>query len=181
MHQCGCVLFTDCVLHCGILVQSFQDAAIMLTFSLSCHTLLEVLSSDSMCCSLLAIFDLRMLLTLCSVPCTKHHIKVVKSSSSIIVTQCSYSVLIVFGVYLVYVTVRCYSFLDNRDPIVLPGSFVFSKQYLPLSLQSGRLPLYLLQIQAPSPRLGNSGHPLHLLLSGKPMVCGFCLGSMCYI
>lgn len=39
----GCVLFTDHVLRCGILDGSFQDAAIMLTSPLSCHTPLEVL------------------------------------------------------------------------------------------------------------------------------------------
>lgn len=30
-------------------------------------------------------------------------------------------------------------------------------------------------------RLSHLSCPLHLLLSGKPMVCGFCLGSVCYI
>lgn len=178
--QCGCVLFTDCVLHCGILVGSFQDAAIMLTSSLSCHTLLEVLYMSSPWA----------LLQLCTMPCTKHHNKVVKSISSITVTQCSCCVLIHFWCICKVFVSQCCELSEIRVMCqCCPGaecSCLFLQTKPPcVPVQSGQCKggwLHIFpQIQAPLLGLGNTSRPLHLLLSGKPMVCGFCLGFVHYI
>lgn len=123
--------------------------------------------------------------TLCAMPRTKRPIKVVKPLSSITLTPV---------VFLVCLSGVCQSVLwtvwDKSDVSVLPRGWMFSSvspnkaspcpccvRAVQREADSGTFP----QIQAPLPGLGNASRPLYLLLSGKPMVCGFCLGSACYI
>lgn len=81
------------------------------------------------------------------------------------------------------------TYQDKSDVLLLPRGWVFSASsenkasLCPCWVREfqGRLPPQLPQIQAPSAGLGNPGHLFHLLLSGKPMFCGFCLGCQGYI
>lgn len=171
--QGGCILFTDHVFCCGILVGSFQDVAIMLTSSPSRHTPLQCCNNTHHTPSLLPDFFFGP--GCCAVPpnCFGSNNNVCNWGSNGFSAGWFVCIFVSRWWKASQIRTMCQCCLGAECSTMFLQTQPPSITLCPGSQWGGWLRI----LQGPSAGPGKTQpDPPHLLQYGKPMVCGFCLG-----